>query len=79
MEALPPSRTPRGTANPEQSQAFLNYAKSMMRDPSKTHPMFFTNSRVVKAPTGVLVGEGVGRGYVFEEGSSLRKEGSAKL
>ena len=41
--------------------------------------MFFTDCRVVKAPSGVLVGDGIGRGYVFEEGTSARKEGGAKL
>ena len=79
MEALPPSMTPHETVISEHPQAFLSYAKSMTRDPSRTHPMFFTDSRVVKAPSGVVVGDGVGRGYVFEEASNIRKAGSAKL
>jgi len=40
--------------------------------------MFFTD-RVVRAPSGVLVGEGVGRGYVFEENAHGKREGKLKL
>ena len=49
--------------------------KQMSRDPALRHPMFFTDRVVRKAPNGVVVGEGVGRGYIFEEERGVKEGG----
>ena len=38
-----------------------------MLDAATRHPVFFTD-KLKKAPNGVNVGEGVAKGYVFEDG-----------
>jgi len=49
--------------------------KKMERDPATRHPMFFVDRVVRKAPNGVVVGEGVGRGYIFEDERRKEREG----
>lgn len=50
----------------KQVAEFMELQRKMERDPARRHPMFFTDL-VKRAPNGVDVGDGIGRGYVFEE------------
>jgi len=80
IEALPPNSTSSSPTSlssastticegnlERQVKEFMELQRKRERDPARTHPMFFTDL-VKRAPNGVLVGEGIGSGYVFEEG-----------